>query len=171
MITVGTFRAGQRYGDWVTVGEKRLGGGGNGEVWRVKASDGRTGAIKILYTPRRKGNGKYRLDRFKDEIGFLIAHPTFPGILPLVENRISDDLAEASWYVMPEARKIRDALGSDPKPRLVVAAVADIATTLAALADEGVAHRDIKPDNLFELCGQWLIGDFGLVTYPEGSPN
>ena len=171
MIAVGTLRAGRVYGDWAIVGEKRLGGGGNGEVWRVEASDGRTGAIKILYAPRRKGDGKYRLDRFKDEIGFLIAHPEFPGILPLLDSRISDDLTEASWYVMPEARTIRDALGSDPEPELVVAAVAEIATTLAALADEGVAHRDIKPDNLFELDGQWLIGDFGLVTYPEKHPR
>ncbi len=140
-------------------------------MWRVKASDGRSGAIKLLYPPHGKGDGRYRLGRFRDEIGFLIAHPDFPGILPLLDSRISDDLSETSWYVMPEARRIRVALGSDPEPGVVVAAVAEIATTLAVLADEGVAHRDIKPDNLFELGGRWLVGDFGLVTYPDKDPR
>ena len=75
------------------------------EVWRVKASDGRSGAIKLLYPPHGKGDGRYRLGRFRDEIGFLIAHPDFPGILPLLDSRISDDPAETSWYVMPEAEE------------------------------------------------------------------
>lgn len=165
-----TFRAGQRYGDWVTVGESRLGGGGNGEVWRAEADDGRTGAIKILL-PRGGRDGEYRLGRFRDEIGFLIEHPKFPGILPLLDSKISTVPRDPSWYVMPEARSIRAALGADPAPRAVVAAVADIATTLAALAEEGVGHRDIKPENLFERDGHWLVGDFGLVTYPEKDPR
>jgi serine/threonine protein kinase len=169
-MNVETFRAGQRYGDWVTVGERRLGGGGNGEVWRAETDDERIGAIKILY-PRRGREGEYRLGRFRDEIGFLIEHPDFPGILPLLDSKISDAPRGPSWYVMPEARTIGAALGTDPAPRAVIAAVADIATTLAALAEKGVSHRDIKPDNLFERDGSWLVGDFGLVTYPEKDPR
>jgi hypothetical protein len=30
-------------------------------------------------------------------------------------------------------------------------------------------HRDIKPGNLYELDGAWLIGDFGLIAVPEAS--
>jgi len=167
---VAATRAGRRFGDWVTIGEERLGGGGNGEVWRAEADDGRTGAIKILST-RRGREGRYRLARFKDEISFLVAHPDLPGILPLLDSRISDDLDEPSWYVMPIAKPIREALGRDPEPGVVVAAVAEIAGTLESLAAEGVAHRDIKPDNLFELGGRWVVGDFGLVTYPEKNPR
>jgi serine/threonine protein kinase len=162
--------AGQRYGDWVTVGDRRLGGGGNGEVWRVETGEGRTGAIKILSTRQRR-DGRYRLDRFRDEISFLITHPRLPGILPLLDSNICDNLDDPSWYVMPVAIPIREALGSDPEPEMVIRAAAAIATTLASLADEGVAHRDIKPDNLFELDGRWVIGDFGLVTYPEKNPR
>jgi hypothetical protein len=72
---------------------------------------------------------------------------------------------------MPVATPIREALGSDPEPGVVVAAIGEIAATLASLAAEGVAHRDIKPDNLFELDGRWVIGDFGLVTYPDKDPR
>lgn len=146
---MGMMRAGQRYGEWVTVGERRLGGGGNGEVWRARNDTGQTGAIKVLQ--RRSGESRYRLNRFKDEISFLIAHPDFPGILPLLDSHISDDFAEPTWYVMPVAKAIGQAVGSDPEPATVVAAIAGIAATLEALAAEGVAHRDIKPDNPFEL--------------------
>jgi serine/threonine protein kinase len=69
------------------------------------------------------------------------------------------------------ATPIREALGSDPQPGVVVAALGEIAATLASLAAGGVAHRDIKPDNLFELDGRWVIGDFGLVTYPDEDPR
>ena len=162
--------AGQQYGEWVIVGQDPLGAGGNGQVWRAVATDGRTGAIKILSVGRRK-DGRYRLGRFSDEINFLAAHPGTAGILPLLDSRISDDPGRASWYVMPVARPIRAALGGDPEPIVVVGAIAEIAATLASLAAEGVAHRDLKPDNLFELDGRWVIGDFGLVSYPDKDPR
>ena len=59
------------------------------------------------------------------------------------------------------------ALGPSPELSSVVTAIGRIAETLASLAAGGVAHRDIKPDNLFQLKGEWVIGDFGLVKYPE----
>ena len=165
-----TIRSGQRYGQWVIAGENRLGAGGNGQVWRAEAGGGPMRAIKILSAGGGAG-GRYRLGRFSDEIAFLAAHPHIPGILPLLDSHISEDPGEASWYVMPIARPIREALGSDPDPAVVVGAVGEIAATLASLAADGVAHRDIKPDNLFELDGRWVIGDFGLVTYPDKDPR
>ena len=170
LAIVATIRAGQRYGQWVIAGQNRLGAGGNGQVWRAEAGDGPMRAIKILSAGGGAG-GRYRLGRFSDEIAFLAAHPHIPGILPLLDSHISADPGEASWYVMPIARPIREALGSDPDPAAVVGAVGEIAATLASLAAEGVAHRDIKPDNLFELDGRWVIGDFGLVTYPDKDPR
>jgi hypothetical protein len=170
LVRVADIRAGQRYGQWVTTGQSRIGGGGNGEVWAVSGDDGRSGAIKILRV-RRGAEGLYRLGRFRDEIGFLLAHPEFPGVLPLLDSHLSGDVAERSWYVMPVAIPIQLALGEDPEPRAVITAVAEVAGTLEALADEGVAHRDIKPDNLFKFNDQWVIGDFGLVTYPDKDPR
>ncbi|HEV2373425.1 MAG TPA: protein kinase [Streptosporangiaceae bacterium] len=162
-------RPGQRFGQWVVSSPERIGGGGNGEVWGVRGDDGRVGAIKILF--RREGDeGVYRLGRFRDEIAFLLEHPDLPGILPLLDSYLSEDPGECSWYVMPVAEPIRAALGDDPEPRMVVAAVAEIADTLAGLASEGVGHRDVKPDNLFRLGDRWVVGDFGLVWYPEKDP-
>ncbi len=163
-------RPGRRYGEWVTIGNRPLGAGGNGEVWGVKAADGQLRAIKVL-SPVHGHVGRYRLGRFKDEISFHISYPGFPGVLPMLDRHISDDLSEPSWYVMPVAMKMREALGNDPEAAEVVAAVMEIATTLDALAAKEVFHRDVKPDNLFKLNDNWVIGDFGLVTYPEKEPR
>jgi hypothetical protein len=43
-----------------------------------------------------------------------------------------------------------------------------VADTLARLVEElGLGYRDIKPRNLYELDGRWLVGDFGLVDVPN----
>lgn len=157
---------GSRFGAWTTV--TKLGQGGNGEVWQACHDDGTAGAIKILKPARR--DGQYRLDRFSDEIQFLLDHPDAPGILPLIDSSLSKDPRTTSWYVMPVATPLTTALGTDPRPEDVVAAIAEAAETLARLAAEGVGHRDIKPDNLFKLGNNWVIGDFGLVTYPDKNP-
>jgi hypothetical protein len=52
----------------------------------------------------------------------------------------------------------------------VVHAVRDYALTLAGLAANGISHRDLKPDNLLRYEDRWVIGDFGLVTYPGKQP-
>ena len=67
---------------------------------------------------------------------------------------------------MPIATSISKAL--DDKPLVVVVkAILAVAKTLVRLkSDHDVGHRDIKPGNLYELDGQWLIGDFGLITIP-----
>jgi serine/threonine protein kinase len=46
--------------------------------------------------------------------------------------------------------------------------MAQIASTLARLHEEGIAHRDIKPTNLYMHEGSWVISDFGLVAIPDG---
>jgi serine/threonine protein kinase len=159
-----SWRKGSRLGSWELT--QRLARGGNGEVWEVRGDDGTCRAIKILDL-KEKRDRPYRLARFKDEIRFLTEHPGRSGVLPLLDHRLSDSPDEVSWYVMPKAIPIRIALGNDPEPEAVIDAVAAIAETLAALAADGIGHRDIKPDNLFKLENEWVIGDFGLVTYPD----
>jgi serine/threonine protein kinase len=48
--------------------------------------------------------------------------------------------------------------------------VREYALTLAGLAAKGIGHRDLKPENLFRHEGRWVIGDFGLATYPGKEP-
>jgi hypothetical protein len=67
---------------------------------------------------------------------------------------------------MPEAQPLRDALEGAAVAD-VVAALAQLAETLATLHQGGLAHRDIKPNNLYFYEGRAAVGDFGLVELPD----
>ncbi len=73
---------------------------------------------------------------------------------------------DPAWLAMPIAQTVREALGDDPMLDEVVDSVRMYARTPAALAEAGMHHRDIKPGNLFRLGDEWMVGDFGLVTWP-----
>ena len=153
-------------GPW-TLHEK-LGAGGNATVWRAsratEAAD-LEAALKVIHATKAQRE-PYR--RFVQEIQFLRSLGDFSGVLPLLDAYLPERPASGDrpWLAMPIANPIVHAL-ADASLETVVGALAEIATTLATLAERGVGHRDIKPGNLYELDGQWLIGDFGLVTTPD----
>lgn len=151
------------YGDWCVL--DRIGGGGNGDVYRCTGTDGTEAAIKAL--KRTMSRRRDRIARFRNEVRFLLSHGRRPGVLPLLDHALPDDPAEPSGYVMPVAVPLVEALVTAPELPHVVEAIEHIARTLADLVAEGVSHRDIEPENLFQLAGEWVIGDFGLVKYPE----
>lgn len=41
---------------------------------------------------------------------------------------------------------------------------------LALLHGENIAHRDVKPNNLYRYEGKWVISDLGLIDIPGGEP-
>jgi serine/threonine protein kinase len=123
-------------------------------------------ALKLINTTKVE---REPYQRFVGEIGFLREHQDIPGLLPLLDAHLPDqpDNSDQPWLAMPIATPIAQALEGRPLAD-VVAAAAAIAGTLARLQHEsGIAHRDIKPGNLYELDGRWLIGDFGLIAVPD----
>jgi Protein kinase domain len=155
----------QAVGPW-TLGE-RLGRGGNATVWMATRSGSTTAvALKLINTMKVE---REPYQRFVREIEFLRDHQDIPGLLPLLDAHLPDqpDKTDQPWLAMPIATPIAQALEGRPLAD-VVAAAAAIAGTLALLQHEsGIAHRDIKPGNLYELDGRWLIGDFGLIAVPD----
>ena len=146
---------------------ERINRGGNATVWRAaRASSSEEVALKVI---EAKKVDREPYQRFIREIDFLREHQDVPGVLPLIDAYLPDapTKEDRPWLAMPIANPIREALAGRPLAD-VVAAVASIAGTLWRLQrDFNIGHRDIKPGNLYELDGRWLIGDFGLVSLPD----
>jgi serine/threonine protein kinase len=162
-------RSGSR--DAVTIGPYRvgeeLGRGGNAVVYRaVREGDAVEVALKVRAgTPSAE---PYR--RFKQEIETLQRIGSFPGVLPVLDSHVpnSPSKKNPAWLAMPIANRLRNAL-TGTRLEQVIKAVAGVADTLARLQEaHDLGHRDVKPPNLYELGGEWLIGDFGLIVIPDG---
>ncbi len=143
---------------------EKLGKGGNATVYRASRDDGRSFvALKVV---RAKKPNSERFKRFLSEVSILARLNGRPGILPMLDHS-TEEGADEAWMAMPIATPIADALRDGFVLDEVIAAAAEIARTLATLHDEGISHRDIKPQNLYRLDRKYVIGDFGLVDFPE----
>ena len=136
-------------------------------VWRA-TREGTEGdwAVKVVKATKAD---KEPYQRFIAEIGFLRSLEDPRGVLPLVNAYLPEQPSsqDRPWLVMPIATPIADALAG-AELETVVEAILTIARTLERLKREsGAAHRDIKPGNLYERSGEWLVGDFGLVAPPD----
>lgn len=142
--------------------QKQLGRGGNGEVFKAEKS-GQSAAIKILHTP---GWAKKRQTRFQDEIEAMRRCEAL-GCIPVLEADIPEAVSDSrpAWFAMRLAEPLEDALGEEPTLVEVVSCIRDVAHLLKEIHAEGIAHRDIKPDNLFRYEGRWTVGDFGLAEF------
>jgi len=151
-------------GEWIP--GKPLGKGGNGDVYRAANADGREVAVKYLHRMGREG-----YERFRAEIAVMERFRDTDGILPLVAHHLPGEPSREhpAWLATELATPLQKAPEVNSLPALV-AAFAQIATTLSVFAEQGVSHRDIKPDNLFWRNDRALVGDFGLVDYP-GKPD
>ena len=92
----------------------------------------------------------------------------FAGVLPVVAFEIPTRGTPArAWLAMPIAVNAEDIFGAAPDLHSVVEALASIAKTLARLHARGIAHRDVKPQNIYQSGTEWLVGDFGLIEVPD----
>lgn len=152
-------KVGLDIGHWTL--RKRLGRGGNGEVWRAEDSTGREAALKVLTKPKviaRK--------RFSDEIRIMQSCGV-EGVVPLIDAATFDPGGDGlAWYAMPVGTPISKSRLVDELGDLVSAFVR-LVKTLAALHVKDVSHRDIKPANIIVIDGEPFFGDFGLVDFPD----
>ena len=152
--------AGQSLGPYTIVAP--LGAGGMGEVYRARdARLNRDVAIKVV-PPTVAGNPE-ALARFERE-SHAIAALSHPNILTIFDVGNSSGHPYAVMELLEgETLGARIASGRLPV-RKAVEIAAQIARGLAAAHDKQIAHRDLKPDNVFLTpTGGVKILDFGLA--------
>lgn len=150
----------------ITLGDE-LGAGGNARVYAGVSKTHGSVAVKFMLNDDTK-----RYGRFKDEV--LVVTTTLLGskhVLPIFDHHLPVPPLEANsfpWYSMPVARRFSVSIaGKSWSEKLT--ALAELADGLASIHALNVAHRDIKPDNLFELDGAYRFGDFGIASFPNKS--
>jgi serine/threonine protein kinase len=143
-----------------------LGRGGNAKVGLVSYKK-QEYALKLLENYKKPNSPTYK--RFANEICALQRLHSDVGVMPVIDINLPERPAKTDrpWFTMPVATPIANALQEIPSLRSYIEAIADIASTLVRLKERNFGHRDIKPDNLFNLSGRWVIGDFGLATFPD----
>jgi hypothetical protein len=157
------FQPGRQVGPWTL--DSFLGEGGNAEVWAGRRDGEPERAVKIL-RDRRPDAVAYQ--RFRREVEAHRQIGERPDVVPMLDRYLPEQLArgERAWMSMPLAQPVRKAVAGEPL-EVVVEAVASFAATLADLQrSHGMAHRDVKPGNLYRYDGAWAVGDLGLIDLP-----
>ena len=141
--------------------DRELGGGGMSRVFvATEAALGRQVVIKVLPPEMFEG---LSVDRFKREIG-LAARLQHAHIVPVHAAGETDGLP---YFTMPfvDGHSLRQRLSrSGPLPITdTIGIMRDVAKALAYAHDQGVVHRDIKPDNVLLSGGSAVVTDFGVA--------
>ena len=150
---------------------RRLGRGGNATVWAAKHEEtGDAVAIKVLYSVNAGSVGYERFRREVDQQGRALA--SHAGVLPVIASHVPEDPSDdnPAYLVLPIALLLRRWAGQEAMLDDIVGALSQVATTLADIAELGMAHRDVKPENLYHFRDQAVVGDFGLISVPDARP-
>ncbi|MEO8335770.1 MAG: serine/threonine-protein kinase [bacterium] len=139
---------------------RELGGGGMSRVFLADdLALKRAVVIKVLHPELAAG---VNAERFNREV-LLSARLQHPHIVPVLT---AGELNGLPYYVMPfvkgETLRVRIAQGLMPIGD-IVGIIGDVAKALGFAHEEGVVHRDIKPDNILLSGGAATVADFGIA--------
>lgn len=147
--------------------DKCLGCGGNAKVFEVidkKTNEKR--ALKFLLDSK----DDIKVKRFKDEINILkrINKDKVSGVVQLLDYS-NDDF----WYVMPLMECSEEYITSQIKKDInkIVSMFIPLVETFIYLHRLKIYHHDIKPSNIYVHNNSMIIGDFGLVDFPDKKEN
>lgn len=148
--------------------DTRIGAGGMGEVWRGEDIVlARTVAVKVLLPGRMDDPGF--VARFQGEARAM-ATVNHRGVVDVYDYGVSEVAgAGATVYLVmkfvdgePLDRLLARIGSIAPEPAMEL--IAQAASALQAVHDQGIVHRDVKPGNLLvQRDGTLVITDFGIA--------
>jgi serine/threonine-protein kinase len=148
---------------------RELGRGGMGQVFEARdLKHGRSVAIKILDPELAAAIGSARF-RAEIETAARLVHPH---IVPLFDSGEADGLF---YFVMPllggeslRQRLIRERqLPIEDATRIA----REVADALRYAHEQGLVHRDVKPDNIVLTGGHAMVLDFGIARTGEAAQS
>lgn len=141
-----------------------LGRGGFGEVWKCEAPGGLQKAIKFV--PSDEANHSLRQEFEAFQAIKAIRHPFLLQLerVELTQQELIMVMELADSQLQERFLECRNAgLPGIPKDELL-SYLADAAEALDVISvRHGLQHLDVKPANLFLVCGRVKVGDYGLV--------
>jgi eukaryotic-like serine/threonine-protein kinase len=141
--------------------EREFGGGGMSRVFVAREHAlGRTVVVKVLRPVLAAG---ISAERFAREVR-VIAALQHPNVVPLFT---AGEAGGLPYYVMPYVRgeSLRARLTREgPLPTAdALSVLRDVARALAFAHEQGVVHRDVKPENVLLAGDAAVVTDFGIA--------
>ena len=141
--------------------DREVGRGGMAVVFLARdLRHDRRVALKVLPPDVSSSVGA---DRFLREIR-TVARLEHPNILSLYDSGEADGLL---YYAMPfvEGENLGDRLKAEGALPIedAIQVTAEVAKALEYAHEQGVIHRDIKPDNILFMRGHAVLADFGIA--------
>ncbi len=150
---------------------REIGMGGMARVFLAQdAKHGRRVAVKVIRPELAASLGR---ERFLREID-IVARLRHPNIVPLYDSGDADGML---YFVMPyeDGPSLRACLSGGRSLSVAerVSVLRDVARALGYAHEQGVVHRDVKPDNVMLSSGAAVVTDFGIskaVIVARGGP-
>ena len=150
-----------------------LGKGGMGEVWLAEDTQlGRKVAVKLLPTDFTTDVGRVRRFAQEARAASSLNHPNIITIYEIGEAATENENTHyiATEYV--EGETLRQRMTNAPHRHILLTEALDLAAqitaALAAAHEAGIAHRDVKPENVMVRRDRIVkVLDFGLAKLTE----
>ena len=141
--------------------DREIGRGGMATVFLAEEQQPRRQvAIKVLAPELYGGIGR---ERFLREVEFA-AQLTHPNIIPIFA---ADEVGDLLYYIMPyiDGQSLRWRLATEGRLSLEesLKIAGEVGDALHYAHEQGVVHRDVKPENILLASGHAMVADFGIA--------
>lgn len=147
--------------------DREFGGSGRSRIFL--ATEIRLGRVVVIKVVTPEKGGELFADRFAREVKFA-TRLQHANIVPLLGTGVAGTLA---YYTMPyvDGPSLRARMAGGERLALDEATriLRDVAQALAYAHDQGVVHRDLRPEHILLAEGSALVTDFGIAKAMSAS--